>query len=247
MRNRPVTHCLRPVLIALLIITSLLSVVSFVGQARSQASVTSFSTTSESSTLTIGTITEITTSSYGPATGFIPGVFSAYEGPTVCFYVPYAFHIDASAQRIQGVISGSSPFNFYIMSKPQYNYFALLQPPCGSSYIALKLEYSIRNFIVNWTAPNPGDYYILLENTSAYEIAYNIQLTVVQPASILSYSTTTAIQTLTFIQQQAINSTTTQSESAPPSAPNLTPPIAIGLVAAAIIILILAKRPKRIR
>jgi len=247
MRHGVVTSRLRPVLVALLTVISLLSVISFVGQARSQASVTSISTTSESSTLTVGTITEITTSSYGPATGFIPGVFSAYEGPTVCFYVPYAFHIDASAQRIQGVISGSSPFNFYIMSKPQYNYFALLQPPCGSSYIALKLEYSIRNFIVNWTAPNPGDYYILLENTSAYEIAYNIQLTVVEPASISLYSTTTAIQTLTFIQQQAINATATQSEAAPPSAPNLTTPIAIGMIAAAIIILILAKRRKRIR
>lgn len=238
---------MRTALIVLLIVTPLLSVFGLIGPAHSQVPVTSLSTTSELTTLTVGTITEITTSSYGPATGLIPGVFSAYEGPTVCFYVPYAFHIDASAQRIQGVVSGSSPFNFYIMSKSQYDYFALLSPPCGSSYIAMKLEYSIRNFIVNWTAPNPGDYYILLENTSMYEIAYSIQLTVVEPASTLVYSTTTVMQTLSFTQQEAINTTATQSETAPSPAPNFTAPVAIALIAAAIMIVAMAKRSKRIK
>jgi len=232
-------------MIILLVVTPLLGVVTFVGQAHSQ--VISLSTTSELSTLTVGTVTAITTSSYGPATGFIPGVFSVYEGPMVCFYVPYSFHIDASAQRVQGVVSGSSPFNFYIMSKLQYDYFKAYSPPCGSSYIALKLEYSIRNFVVNWTAPNPGDYYILLENTSMYEIAYNIQLAVVQPASTLIYSTTTVMQTQSFTQQQAINTTTTQSKSAPTSTPNFTGPIALVLIGAIVVIVVLAKRPKRIK
>jgi len=232
-------------MVILLVVTPLLGVVSFVGHVQSQ--VISLSMTSELSTLTVGTVTTITTSSYGPASGFIPGVFSAYEGPMICYYVPYSVHIDASAQRIQGVVSGSSPFNFYIMSKLQYDYFRAYSPPCGSSYIALKLEYSIRNFIVNWTAPNPGDYYILLENTSMYEIAYNIQLAVVEPASTAVYSTTTVMQTLSFTQEQAINTTTTQLESAPTPAPNFTGPIAIVLIAAIIMIVALTKGHKRIR
>jgi len=240
---------LRTALIILLVVTPLLAVFSFVGQAHSQVPVISASTTSELSTLTIGTTTlaELTTSSYGPATGYIPGVFSAYEGPTVCFYVPYPFHVDASAQRIQGTISGSSPFNFYIMSKPQYDAFVLGSPPCGSSYHALKLDYSIRSFTVDWTAPGSGDYYILLENTSMVAIAYTIQLSAIEPASALVFTTTTAIQTLTFIQQQEINTTVTQSESAKPPEPNFTVPIAIALIAALIVIVALVKRSKQVK
>jgi len=231
----------------LLIVTPLFALFSLVGQAHSQAPVISISTTSELSTFTIGTTTlaELTTSSYGPASGLIPGVFSAYEGPTVCFYVPYMFHVDASAQRIRGTISGSSPFNFYIMSKAQHDAFVIAGPPCGSSYYALKLEYSIRTFTVDWMAPSPGDYYILLENTSMYEIAYNIQLSAVEPASTLVYSTTTAIQTLTYIQQQEVNTTISQSESivsARTPEPNFTIPIAIALIAALILVVALTRR-----
>ena len=200
--------------------------------------------------MTVGTTTlaELTTSTYGPATGTIPSVFSAYEGPTVCFYVPYAFHVDASAQRIQGTISGSSPFNFYIMSKQQYAYFTLASPPCGSSYQALKLEYAIRSFNLDWVAPQPGDYYILLENTSLYVIAYSIQLSAIQPATALMYTTTTLPQTLTFIQQQEVNTTistmTSQSMSATPAESNFTAPLAIALVAALVLVVVLVKRSK---
>ena len=229
-------------------------VFSLASQAHSQVPVISLSTTSAFSTLTVGTVTlaELTTSSSGPATGTIPGVFSAYEGPTVCFYVPYAFHVDASAQRIQGTILGSSPFNFYIMSKPQYAYFVLTSPPCGSSYQALKLDYSIRSFTLDWVAPQPGDYYILLENTSMYVIAYSIQLSATEPATTIVYTTTTVAQTLTFIQQQqevntTVNTMVTQSESAPPSGSNFTTPIAIALVAALILIVAFVKRSKRFR
>ncbi len=241
-------------MIILLVAIPFSVVFSLAGQAHSQVPVISLSTTSAFSTLTVGTITlaEQTTSSYGPATGTIPGVFSAYEGPTVCFYVPYAFHVDASAQRIQGTISGSSPFNFYIMSKPQYAYFVLTSPPCGSSYQALKLDYSIRSFTLDWVAPQPGDYYILLENTSMYVIAYSIQLSVSEPATTIVYTTTTVAQTLTFIQQQqevntTVNTMVTQSESAPPSESNFTTPIAIALVAALILIVAFVKRSKRFR
>ena len=240
-------------MIILLVVIPFSVVFSLASQAHSQVPVISLSTTSAFSTLTVGTVTlaELTTSSYGPATGTIPGVFSAYEGPTVCFYVPYAFHVDASAQRIQGTISGSSPFNFYIMSKPQYAYFVLTSPPCGSSYQALKLDYSIRSFTLDWVAPQPGDYYILLENTSMYVIAYSIQLSETEPATTIVYTTTTVAQTLTFIQQQGVNTTVntmvTQSESAPPSESNFTTPIAIALVAALILIVALVKRSKRFR
>lgn len=228
------------------------SVFSLAGQVHSQVPVISLSTTSVFSTLTVGTTTlaELTTSSYGPATGTIPGVFSAYEGPAVCFYVPYAFHVDASAQRIQGTISASSPFNFYIMSKPQYAYFQLTSPPCGSSYQALKLDYAVRSFTLDWVAPQPGDYYILLENTSMYVIAYSIQLSATEPATTIVYTTTAVAQTLTFIQQEVnttVNTMATQSESAAPAELNFTTPIAIAVVAALILIVVLAKRSKRPR
>jgi hypothetical protein len=197
--------------------------------------------------LTIGTTTlaEQTTSQYNPATGTIPGVFSAYEGPTVCFYVPYLFHVDASTQRIRGTISGSSPFNFYIMTKPQYDYFVITGPPCGSSYHALKVDYSIRTFTVDWEVPLPGDYYIILENTSLYVIAYKIQLSAIEPASTVVYTTTTSVQTLTFIQQQEVNTTIPQSESATPTeSNNFTVPIAIVGVAALVLVMVLARRFK---
>jgi hypothetical protein len=235
-------------LIMLLIVIPSSVMCSLASQAHSQTPVISLSTTSAFSTLTIGTTTlaELTTSSHSPATGSIPGVYSVYEGPTICFYVPYSFHVDASAQRIDGTISGSSPFNFYIMSKPQYDYFVLTSPPCGSSYQALKLEYSIRSFTVDWVAPQPGDYYILLENTSMYIIAYSIQLNAVEAATTIAYSTTAIAQTLTFTQQQ-VNTTVAQSESAKTAEPSFTTPVAIALVAALILIVALAKRSKRFR
>jgi hypothetical protein len=244
---------LRTAIIILLVTIPSFAVLNLAGQVHSQSPIISFSTTSEFSTLTIGTTTlaQLTTSSYNPASGYIPGVFSPYEGPTICFYVPYFFHVEASAQRIQGTISGSSPFNFYIMSKPQYDYFVLASPPCGSSYQALKLDYSIRSFTLDWVAPQPGDYYILLENTSMYVIAYSIQLSVTEPATTIVYTTTTVAQTLTFIQQQTVNITVntlvTQSESAAPAELNFTTPIAIVLVAALILIVAFVVRSKRLR
>ena len=241
-----------PVIILLLLIP-FLTLLILTHQAHSQSFVTSLSTTSEFSTLTLGstTLEELTTSSYGAAYGNIPGVYSAYREPEVCFYVPYEFHVDASAQVIQGTIWGSSPFNFYIMSKPQYDYFVLANPPCGSSYIALKLEYSIRSFTLNWVAPQPGDYYILLENTSMYLIAYSIQLNAIEPATTMVYTTTPLVQTLTFIQQQ-LNTTisklqsTNQSQSANPQS-SYTMPIAITLVAVSMLFIFLVDRYRRSR
>jgi hypothetical protein len=240
---------LRAATIILLVMIPSFAVLNLAGLVQSQSPIISFSTTSEFSTLTIGTTTlaQLTTSSYNPASGYIPGVYSAYEGPTVCFYVPYLFHVDASAQRIQGTISGSSPFNFYIMSKPQYDYFVLTSPPCGSSYQALKVDYSIKSFTVDWVAPHQGDYYILLENTSMYVISYTIQVNAIEPSSTLVYSTTAVMQTLTFITQQEVNTTiSTSSESASASQTNsYTTPIAIALVALLLLIVALAKRFKR--
>jgi hypothetical protein len=230
--------------------TPLVAAFSFISQAYSQTPIVSLSTTTGFSTLTAGTTTfaALTTSSYGTATGYIPGTFSAYEGPTVCFYVPYPFHVDSSTQRVVGTISGSSPFNFYIMSKSQYNYFVLASPPCGSSYVALKLDYAIRAFDVDWTAPSPGDYYIILENTSMYEIAYTIRIGSVQPSSTLVYSTATVIQTLTFIQQQEVNNTTTLSESAvAPAETNYTAPLAIAVVLGLVAIVVVVARSKKVR
>jgi len=241
---------LRIPLIIILVLIPFSIVFSLAGQAGSQGQVISLSTTSAASTLTVGTTTlaALTTSTYGPATGTIPSVYSAYEGPTVCFYVPYPFHVDASAQRIQGTISGSSPFNFYIMSKQQYAYFVIASPPCGSSYQALKLEYAIRSFNLDWVAPQPGDYYILLENTSLYVIAYSIQLSAIQPATALVYTTTTIPQTLTFTLQQEVNTTistmTSQSVSAAPTESNFTAPLAIALVAALVLVVVFVKRSK---
>jgi hypothetical protein len=197
--------------------------------------------------LTIGTTTlaELTTSSYGPASGEIPGTYSPYEGPTICFYVPYAFHIESSAQKIIGTISGSNPFNFYIMSKYQYDAFVGGAPPCGSSYHALKLDYSIKEFDVDWAAPSPGDYYIILENTSKYLITYTIRLGVIEPASSLVYSTTAVIQTFTFTQQQAINTTIIRSASTiEATKSDITVPIVTVLVVALIIAAILVRRFK---
>jgi hypothetical protein len=133
------------------------------------------------------------------------------------------------------------------MSKPQYDYFILTNPPCGSSYQALKLDYSIKRFILDWVAPQPGDYYILLENTSMYVIAYSIQLSAIEPATTIVYTTTAILQTLTFIQQQEVNATATQPESAKPAQSDFTIPIAIALVAAAMLIAGLARRSKRFR
>jgi hypothetical protein len=231
-------------LILLFLVTPSLALFGFVGQAYSQAQNISVSTSTGFSTLTIGTTTlaELTTSSIGSATGYIPGTFSPYDGPTVCFYVPYKFHVD-TAQRILGNITGSNPFNFYIMSKPQYDYFVLTSPPCGSSYQALKVDYSITGFAVDWVGPYPGDYYIILENTSKFAIAYTIQLSAIEPSSSRIYSTTTLVQTLTFTQQQEVNTTIMSSESAikqPGSVSDFTIPIAIvvlvGLIAAAVLV-----------
>ena len=166
----------------------------------------------------------------------------------VCFYVPYAFHIDTSAQKIIGTISGSSPFNFYIMSKLQYDAFVAASPSCGSSYHALKLDYSIKRFDVDWMAPYPGDYYLLLENTSQYLIWYTIKLSVIESSSSLVCSTTAIIQILTFTQQQVINTTITQSESAiRPTGSDFTIPILIVLAVALIMAAVLLTRSKRMR
>jgi len=236
-------------LILLFLVTPSLAIFGFVGQAYSQVQNISVSTNTGFSTLTIGTTTlaELTTSSYGPATGYIPGTFSPYDGPAVCFYVPYMFHVDTT-QRVLGTISGSNPFNFYIMSKPQYDYFVLTSPPCGSSYQALKVDYSITGFTLDWVGRYPGDYYILLENTSKFAIAYTIQLSAIEPSSSLVYSTTTLVKTLTFTQQQEVNTTIMSSESAIKQAgSDFTIPIAIVLAVALMVAAVLVTWSKNVK
>jgi len=227
-----------------------LAMFSVSSQVYSQVQFTSLSTTTTVSTLTIGTTTlaELTTSSYGPATGMIPPTYTPPNGgPMACFYVPYAFHVNTSTQKLIGTISTSRSVNFYIMTKPQYDAFVAYAPPCGSSYQALKLEYSITSFNLDWAAPAAGDYYIMLENTSKSVITYTIQLGSIQPSSNAIYSTVTVIQLLTFSLESQINATTIKQTQSTSSSGGFgfTAQIAIALAIVLIVTVLLFKSKSR--
>jgi hypothetical protein len=192
------------------------------------------------------TLSELTTSSYGPASGTIPGTYSPPgSGQLFCFYVPYSFHVDVSTQKITGTVSGNSPFNFYIMTKPQYDALVVASPPCGSSYHALQLEYSIKSFALDWSAPYPGDYYIVLENTSKSVIFYTIQLGSIESSSSLLYSTAAATQFLTFSQQPQVSTTIVETESTSSSVgPSFVTQIAVVLAIILIVTVLLFRSRK---
>ena len=117
-----------------------------------------------------------------------------------------------------GTVSGSSPFNFYIMSQPQYNDFVNVNPPCGSSYTAITLGYVENEFNIDWT-PNPGDYQILLQNIASSPITYTIQIFAIHNASSMVYSTMQVIQVVTStlcqtstIRVRSLTATTSSSQ-----------------------------------
>jgi hypothetical protein len=110
------------------------------------------------------------------STGAIPPA-QTDDNSWTCYYSLYQLHVDASIKEVDVTISASSPVNYYIMSKNQYNQFVEL---CGSSYPSLELKYSSKSYALKWTPPAPGDYYIILENTSASAVTYNMQLALIR-------------------------------------------------------------------
>jgi len=186
------------------------------------------------STVSIGvtTLSQLATSTYSVASGTIPASYTSdISGQQICFYVPYSFHVDSSVHRIVGVISGSSEFNYYLMSSAQYSAFASTNPSCGSSFSALMLDYSKRQFNIDWS-PNPGDYYILLENTSTSTITYTIQVSAVMNQIAPIDSTTLMTQTLisTILQLSWLSTQPTTSSEGPTISIGSIVPLVLGIV-----------------
>jgi len=171
----------------------------------------------QSSTVSIGvtTLSGLTASPYEASVGAIPASFtSPASGQQICFYAPYHLHVDPSVREVVGTVSASSPFNFYVMSQPQYDAFIAGNPPCGSSYFAITLGYLERTYNVDLTL-REGDYYIVLENVAGYPITYTVQMSAITAASSAVYSTTEAMQLVTY--------TSIISEPAPPTSQAGTP------------------------
>ena len=206
----------------------------------------------QSSVVSVGETTSsgLTTSTYGPSVGTIPASYtSPATGLQICYYVPYHFHVDDSVQRVVGYVSASSPFNFYVMSQGQYDYFIAQNPPCGSSYTAITLGYLENTFKVDLAAGS-GDYYILLENVSNSPIKYSVQLFAIMKASSAIYSTTLAIRLVTYtstLSQLAL--LTRQSQVTAQASPHPNAAFTIGIVTIAIIaflaVFIWSKRRRR--
>lgn len=214
-------------------------------------------TTTQSNVVSIGQTTFLTSSSYSNATGTIPASYTDdVTGEQICDYVSYPVHVDESIQRIVGTISGSSPFNLYIMSQTQYDDFVKENPPCGSSYTAITIDYLRNEFNVNWT-PNPGDYQILLENIASYPVTYTIQIFALRNASSMVYSTMQNIQVVTSTLHQ-VSTISAQSFAAATTAPTTAntsngissvyyEALTIGAVAIVIAVLILLSRSRHRR
>jgi hypothetical protein len=195
-------------------------------------------------TIVVGktTVSELTTSTLNSAVGDILPVQKAYRMPTICFFFPYQLHLDPSVKEVDGTISTSSEVNYYLMSKDQYDQFSAYQPPCGSSYVSLSVEYGVKSYVLKFTPPVAGDYYILLENTSAYAVAYNVQISLVRNKSVDIYSTSTTVLIATF--QRAETSSIMMSTSVA-AQPLLTSNVTLILVAIALVVIVLALRMKR--
>jgi hypothetical protein len=159
-------------------------------QANTTFTTTAISLSTQSSTLAIGetTYSALTTSTYGIATGTVPASFTSDTGQQICYYLSYPFHVDESVSRIIGTVSASTPVNFYLMSKAQYDEFVSKNPPCGSSYTALFLDYLKRSVVIDWKL-GPGDYYILVENISISTVTYTVDISAIGNASSELYST----------------------------------------------------------
>jgi hypothetical protein len=157
------------------------------------------------------------------------------------------FHVSESVHRVIGTVSGSSPFNFYIMSQTQYKDFVNKNPPCGASYTAITLDYQRNEFKID-LAPGPGDYYVILENISSSTITYTIQISAVGNASNIIYSTMQILRVVTSTVPQ-ITAITTQPVAVTTeitSASSIALPVAIiAIVMAALVVLALSKRRRR--
>lgn len=203
-------------LFSLLLMLGLISLLPLFGLSN-QTSITFTGATiymsTQFSTVTIGetTFSQLTTSTYGLTTGTVPGSYLSNTGQQICYYFPYPFHVDISAHRIVGSVAASSPVNFYLMSRGQYDEFVSKNPPCGSAYSALALDYSRKSFDVDW-ALDPGDYYILLENVSTNTVNYTVEISAIENSSSPLYSTKQIIQPVTSITLYA-SEFTTQSAS----------------------------------
>lgn len=188
-------------LFSLLLMLGLISFVPLSGlsnQTNTTFTGTTIFLSTQFSTFTIGetTFAQLTTSTYGLTTGTVPGSYLSDTGQQICYYLSYPFHVDVLAHRIVGSVSASSPVSFYLMSRGQYDDFVNKNPPCGSSYPALVLDYSRKSFTVDWSL-DTGDYYILLENVSTNTVNYTVELSAIENASSPLYSTKQIIQPVT--------------------------------------------------
>ena len=232
-------------LLLILMVTSVLAPTSLV-LSQSYTTYTSFmtSTNTRSSTISIGTTTlsQLTTSAFNNTRGTIPPALeSDVTGLWTCYYFPYPLHIDASVNEVDGSISASSPINVYIMSNAQYDQFVAYNPPCGSSYISLHSEYSTKSYAVKW-APQPGDYYIILENTAASTVTYTVQISVIQNQSTAIYSTSTILQTATSLETQIDTITTSSNVGPQPALTNSVLSILIVIASISAVILLIRSR-----
>ena len=216
--------------ILILAIVTSLTFASVASQSYTSVTSSVISANTQLNTVTVGfsTLAALTTSAVDPNTGTIPPAYIGASGLWVCFYFPYQLHVDSSIKGIVGTISANSPVNLYVMSKLQYDQFVAYNPPCGSSYISLLTEYSTRSYLLQWTPPQPDDYYILIQNTSQSIISYSIQLSKIVNQQSTIYSTSTNIQLFTLFQTLTES---VQTSQAPQSGLlQSTLPIVIGIV-----------------
>jgi len=206
----------------------------------------------QSSAVSIGatTFSGLTSSTYGTSVGTIPASYvSPATGQQICFYAPYHFHVDDSVREVIGTVSGSSPFNFYLMSQTQYDGFVAGNPPCGSSYVAIKLGYLERTFSVDFT-PSAGDYYIVLENIASSPMTYTVELSAIVAASSAIYSTTEQINLVTYtstLSQLAlpVSQSETSTQTSPTPATPFTAAIVVLVFVASLAAFIWSKRRRR--
>lgn len=131
------------------------------------------------------------------------------------------------------------------MSQAQYNDFVSENLPCGSS-TAIKVDYSRNEFSINWT-PNPGDYYILLQNISSYAITYTIQIFAIGYVSSTVYSTMQLIQVATLTQISAIGGKPFMAIASNGKSPVYDDLLPIGIIVIVIAVLVLLSRSRRRR
>ncbi|MGA3296902.1 MAG: hypothetical protein ABSD41_05570 [Candidatus Bathyarchaeia archaeon] len=236
-------------ILLILMVTTVLAPTTLV-LSQSYSTYTSFmtSTNTQLSTISIGTTTlsELTTSAFNSTSGTIPPALeSDVTGLWTCYYFPYKLHIDASVKEVDGTLSASSPVNMYIMSNAQYNQFVTYNPPCESSFLALQLEYSTKSYVLKWAPPSPGDYYIIMENTSASAITYTVQISTIQNQSIAIFSTHTILQIATSLKTQTDTITTSSNVGPQPALSDNVPLILIVIASISAVVLLIRSRLRR--